>query len=503
MLVALREITEGKDFDRIVQDEYEGIPNETGRRTYLWVCALHQLGVPARAGLISRLAHVTFAEFKDKLLKPCELVLIAEYDEREEVYLYRSRHPVIASIVFRHAQMKGEDTTSIFNQILAHMDLGYSSDKEAFSEMVRLPQITKDMPTMEHRRNFFNVALLKSGGEGFVCQHYGLMEMRYDFFDEAEEKLQQACAKEPMNPSFTHSISSLLFRRYKKATNDLQRERLFRRAQEILRSLIGLTQANDYPYTTLAKLLLEASKHTKTEKESADLLAEAHKVTSDGLRCCTYKVAIRTVEAELLKATGQDTKALDALRSANSEDKTNARVALLYARILEDKGDIDRAIAVIAEALKYSEMDRALNQSAGILTFKKTKEAARAISFLRRAFDPMFHDVYTNLYLAGCEFLAGNYRDADAIFLGFKKNQARMDRIERATLITLDGAVHKGKADRLLGVARGFITPDTLPRPVFFDGRSGCKADMASGTRVNFQVQFSIFGPLAKNLKAE
>ncbi|MDD5657494.1 MAG: hypothetical protein PHF00_09610, partial [Elusimicrobia bacterium] len=454
-------------------------------------------------GLISRLAHVSFAEFQEKLLKPCELVLIAEHDQREEIFLYRSRHPVIASIVFRYAQTKGEDTTTIFNQILANMDLGYSSDREAFSEMVRLPQITKDMPSMEHRRNFFNIALMKSGGEGFVCQHYGLMEMRCDFFEEAEEKLQQACAKDPNNPSFTHSIATLLFRRYKKATNELQRERLLKRASEILHSLIALTPANDYPYTTLAKLLLEASRHAKIDKEATALLAEAHRVVNDGLRCCPYKVEIRTADAELLKATGQDSKALDALRTANAEDRTNPKVALLYARILERKGDLDRALPVVAEALKYSEMDRALNQSAGLLTYKKTKDAARAIPFLRRSFDPMFHDSYTNLFLAGCEFEAGNYRDADMIFAGFKKSQARMDRNERSLLIPLDDRVYKGKIERLLGVSRGFIAPDTLPRTVFFDGRSSCKHNVSAGTRVNFQIHFSIFGPLARNLKVE
>ena len=500
LLVALREITEGKDFDHIVQDEFEGIPSETGKKTYLWVCALHQLGVPVRAGLISRLAHVSFAEFKEKLFKPCELVLIAEKDEREEIYLYRSRHPVIASIVFRFAQNRGEDTTSIFNQILSNMDLGYSSDREAFSEMIRLRQITDDMPTIEHRRNFFNLALLKSGGEGFVYQHFGLMEMRYEFFDEAEDKLQQACAKEPTNPSFTHSIASLLFRRYKKATNDLQRERLFKRAKELLTSLIRVTPTNDYPYTTLAKLLLEGAKIAKTEMERASLLAEAHKVVSDGLRCCTKKIAIRGVEAEVLQALGHDSKALAALKAANIEDKTNARIALFYARILEENGDLDKAIEAVIEALKYNAMDRSLNQRAGILTFKKTKEAARAIPFLRRAFDPIYNDTFTNLYLAGCEVLAGNYRDSDGIFAGFKKNQSRLDREERSMVLALDVTQYKGKVEHLLGLNRGFITPDTMPRSVYFDGRSGCKNVLEVGTRVHFQIQFSILGPVAREL---
>ena len=45
LLVALREATEGRNFDEIIVDEYNNIPTEEGQRAYLLVAALHRFGI--------------------------------------------------------------------------------------------------------------------------------------------------------------------------------------------------------------------------------------------------------------------------------------------------------------------------------------------------------------------------------------------------------------------------------------------------------------------------
>ena len=52
LLVAMREATEGKGFDAIIEDEYRGIPNVIGQRLYLLVCCFYQHGAYARDGLL-------------------------------------------------------------------------------------------------------------------------------------------------------------------------------------------------------------------------------------------------------------------------------------------------------------------------------------------------------------------------------------------------------------------------------------------------------------------
>ena len=70
LLVALHEATLGVPFEKIILDEYDGIP-ATARSLYLNVCALHQFGTPVRAGLISRVSGITFAEFGAKFCPHC------------------------------------------------------------------------------------------------------------------------------------------------------------------------------------------------------------------------------------------------------------------------------------------------------------------------------------------------------------------------------------------------------------------------------------------------
>lgn len=55
LMVALREATEGKRFDQIIQDEYTAIPEETAQEAYLLVCCVYQAKVTMRAGVLRRL----------------------------------------------------------------------------------------------------------------------------------------------------------------------------------------------------------------------------------------------------------------------------------------------------------------------------------------------------------------------------------------------------------------------------------------------------------------
>jgi hypothetical protein len=58
LLVAIREATEGKSFDAIIDDEFRGIKDDISRDIYLAVCCFHQLGVFARVQLIANLFNI-------------------------------------------------------------------------------------------------------------------------------------------------------------------------------------------------------------------------------------------------------------------------------------------------------------------------------------------------------------------------------------------------------------------------------------------------------------
>src|SRR4030042_2373573 len=235
----MREATEGKDFDKIIEDEYENIPSEIGKQAYLYICALHRLGVSVRAGLIRRITGVPFEDFTEKLLKPCEKVIIDETDEKLGELYYRSRHPHIAEIVCKFALRDTQKIANFYLDILDKMDIGYTSDMYSFRQLVRADEIIDAMPSIEHRRLFYNKALKLAAQEPYVYQQYGIMELRHKNLNESEVLFRTACKLDQNNNAYNHSYARLLFQKSMLSSSPAQKERLFTESQKALREIIA------------------------------------------------------------------------------------------------------------------------------------------------------------------------------------------------------------------------------------------------------------------------
>lgn len=504
LLVAMREATEGDNFDNIIQNEYEQIPSELGKKTYLWVCSLHLLGVPVRAGLLSRLAGVSFKDFEEKLYKPCEGVLLVAYDEDAQDYLYTSRHPVIAEITFRYAQRKGDNPAEIYLSVLNKMDLGYTVDNLAFQQLIRRDEILDQMPTIDQRRQFFTLALFKSGGQAFVYQHYGRMEMRAGNLDDAEQLLQKACSIDPTNPVYKHSIATLLCKRYQRASTEPQKERVFMQAREILEALIHALPGDDHSYTSLARLLITRAKTSNQDIVKSLDLAEAHQLIMDGLLRCRNKTFLRQVESIILKEMGDHELAAKALFQAHSDDPSNIRAALLCSKMLEQQGKTNEALQIILNTLRHNELHRSLNFQAGRLGLMvESLSLDKAKQYFRRSFDPLYADVVANVYLGAVLFHLGEYAESDKIFDGFRFRRAQIPPEERYYTVAINNLFYQGKIKKFTAIGRGVIEPDEIGRDVFF-----FQADFSQTTskaslndRLMFKIQFTSFGPIARELK--
>ena len=128
LLVALHEATFGKPFPEIILDEFRSIPSTEAQSLYLTVSILHRLKVPVRAGLISRVHGITFASFKEKLFSPLEFVVFTTKDTRINDYLYHTRHPHIAELVFEQILASPQDRFDEYVRVIQCLDLDYNSD---------------------------------------------------------------------------------------------------------------------------------------------------------------------------------------------------------------------------------------------------------------------------------------------------------------------------------------------------------------------------------------
>ena len=100
LLVALLEATHGIPLMDIISDEYRSISPDEAKLLYLDICSLHRFGPPVRAGLISRIHNISFEEFRSKLFRPLEAIVVLREDRRSGDFVYEARHPYIAHAVY-------------------------------------------------------------------------------------------------------------------------------------------------------------------------------------------------------------------------------------------------------------------------------------------------------------------------------------------------------------------------------------------------------------------
>ncbi|MHB0877769.1 MAG: SIR2 family NAD-dependent protein deacylase [Anaerolineae bacterium] len=510
LLVAMREATEGTDFDRIIQNEYDSIPSDQARRTYLQVCALHRFGVPVRAGLLHRLSGVSFADFQDKLLSPCERVVDVTLDEAVGDYYYRARHQYIAEMVCHHALRDPALLAEVYLSVLSALDLGYSSDLQSFRRLARADAVIDAMPGPEHRRLFYDRAVVLSHGDPYVYQQYALMEMRHEELEHADELLALALRAEPRNYAFKHSYATLLSRRAARASNPVQRDVLLKQSQDGLTGLMATDPSRSYAYASYAENLLSSAR-LADETTRYLLLKEAHEVVQRGLRRCTAKAYLLATDARVMQALGDRDRAIVALTRSHEEDPTSVRTTLLLARLLLDTADSATALSVVSETLRYNELDHSLNLlGAEIAMSSCPPDHRKSAALLKKVYDPTYVDTEANFLLAVEYYVTGATDAANEIFDGFR-NRASFKRdsgsyqIRRYALgddhskTRFNGTVSSIAA----GGKYGYIRPDLIADRVYFRPWFQAPASTALGKRVGFHLGFNLLGPIAIDVTLE
>ena len=88
MVLALHEATLGKPFEDILEDEYKNVSPLEAQRLYLTLCVLNRFDVKVRAGAMSRIHGIAFEEFKNRLHKPLENVVLFEFDPSVKDFVF-------------------------------------------------------------------------------------------------------------------------------------------------------------------------------------------------------------------------------------------------------------------------------------------------------------------------------------------------------------------------------------------------------------------------------
>lgn len=391
LLVALHEATGGKPFEEIILNEYNGISNPTAKSLYLTVAILHRLGTYARAGFISRVHDIGFEEFKTKFFKPLEYIVFDERNYTINDYIYKTRHPIIAQMLFETVLIDEQSRYDEYIRIFNYLNIDYNSDRTAFLAMTKAKQLIQLFNDPIRLRNLYDVAEKCSPDDPKLLQQRAIFEMSIPGGDttKAELYLKQALEVAPGDPIISHSLAELALKRAERSTNNLERNIFITNAQNLSKVIIKKYPSHGHSYHTMLKAkLMQLKDILETGSATLEpLIKDIEKFLQIAKQSFPDQEFILDIEAKFKELLDNEPRALELLKQAYEINKASPYIALRYARTLENKGEVDQAINVLEQTIGLNPSDKDVSfRMAELLSLIENPDYGSIIHFYRRSF---------------------------------------------------------------------------------------------------------------------
>jgi len=500
LLVALREATEGRSFDAILEDEYRGINDSSARKMYLIVCFFYQHGSYVRDILLAQLLNMNLVE----VAKLDDYTMgVIHYDcinESQGIYGARARHRIIASVVWERCADLSEKEALIQNS-LNSLNLGYLPDRKAFDEFIKSDRIVDSIRTLDGKVKYFEKACTKDPINPYIRQHYARMLSREDKDELALSQIDEAI-KLNKNVRIFHHTKGVILKKLaiKLESVELARRRLAQ-SEECFRKAISMYKRDDYSFKDLADLYLEWARRAESSDEQLEYIEKAEITISEGLKHVYSRDSLWIVSSEIQKFIGNEPSRIRALEKAISETPSSIVGRYLLGRTYRKGNMSQKALEVLKPIIeKHHEEFRAFVEYA-ISMLNIGRPYAEAIAVLRLSNLYGLSDPRYIATLGGMLFLNKEFPDAESVFNETNKHHFTADELNKIQFCSPDPSdserplVFEGT---VISLKAGYAWIHSEGYPSFF-----CPSSKYGGVniqlnlRVKFKPCFSARGPLA------
>lgn len=517
LLVALHEATLGRPFEEILVDEYNQVQPHDAQQLYLTVCVLNRLNVAVRAGLIARIQGISFEDFKLRLFLPLEHVVKAEQHPTTKDFLYISRHPEIAQIVFERILRSPQDRFREYVRIISNLNLAFSTDWIALRGLLKAKALDDLFPDDKDVRQIFGVARQVGPNEAYILQQQANYERIRTGGNlvEAERLLQQARELEPKNTSLVHTLAEVMSARADNAPQKLERDRFRGEARQLLAPLLGDNPNDRYARHTMIKLGIADLRELLEGVDPSDAAIDAavrrvEDLLQRGLQRFPDDQFLLTAEADYSHLLEDHERSFAALRKAFDSNKRDPYIASRLARLCKRRGDLEGARQILHDALQANRGDQQLNfQYAAAL--RKRGEADDQVTILyhlRRSFAKWDSNYEAQFWFARYAFESSDQAVKSESKEAFRR--LRSAPISFETRRQVRDSIWQGEEPRIffgtiarLDYAYGFIVRDGNADLVFFHKNDSDIQDwglLRVGLRVTFTIGFTFNGPIAQRI---
>ena len=511
LLVALHEATLGKPFEDIIEDEFNQIVPADAQRIYLTICVLNRLGIGVRAGIVSRIHGIHFKDFQERLFKPLEQVVFTTFDGVIRDYVYESRHPFIAEIVFERILKRQEERFDNYLKCLKTLNVDYSTDRRAFRLMIRGRLLLELFPNPELVKQIYEAAKILVGEDSYLLHQMGLYEMHVGNLKRAGELLLQAEHLASYDSSIKHSRAELLLKMAEHARTPLERETYLREAAKMAESIKGAKVNESHVYHTLVKVelqrlesLLAAPGNPVLKEDIGVVINRVERALTNGLQQFPGDSYLLTAESRLATLLKDSDRVVESLSKAFTINPRTSFIAIQLAGIYEKQGKLKEAKEVYERALDANRNDKDLHYRFAKHLLNFASASADLIEYhLQRAFAPGDRNYDAQLLFGRQLYVKGDRDLSKTTFAELKK--VRVSPQQRESLLyPLDG-IYRGSLVRIEG-NYAYINKDRSNEWVYVHRRDipdDVWKLLVIGTRLLYKVAFNFHGPAAFDLKLE
>ena len=502
LLVVMREATEGKSFDAILESEFRAINNQLSKDVYLYVCCFYQHGAYVRDGLLSELTKTDLTTLYQETNESLSGVVIFDcIDEMRGLYAARARHRKIAAIVWERCCERAQKDY-ILPHAIKSLNITYQADKLAFDNLIMSDRLVDSISSMEGKTDFYESACKKDPYNPYVRQHYARMLSRENRPELALSQIDIALKSNESKRIFYHTKGHILA----KLTQDLESEELARRrlvqSEASFKSGILLAPKDEYCYEGLARLYLGWAKRSEiSQQESTDYISKAESTIVNGLRIVRKRDSLWIASSEIQKFLGDNPAHLDALEKAIADSPKNVVARYLLGRTYRKKGDYQKAISILKPTIQEQpdEFRSVVEYAISLLYMNNSYKEVISVLNLSTLYglsDPRFISL-----LGGAYFMNFDFDDSDSVFSksatrGFSSSE--LNRIEFVPPDPMDSSQEMKLEGKVITVKAGFSMIECSGFPHFLcPGSKFGKTFMETGLQLTFVPAFCAKRPLA------
>ncbi len=497
LLVALREATEGKDFDAIIEDEFRGLRDDLARNVYSAVAGAYNLRRYLRDGV---LAHITGRPLEDlhREIGPSldGVVIFEVLDPGRGVYGARCRHHVIADIVWNRCVHRAE-RESILIRMLDGLNLAYPPDRMLFDAMIQSEHQIDAIASLEGRTQYFENACRKDPRNAYVRQHYARMLLRANKPELARAQISQALEMDPRARILLHTKGVVL---RELALNAESREigrRWLVQSEEAFLAAIEKRRDDPYSYQSLAELYFGWAKGSTDEGDQAAYVTKAEEIIARGLGAASDRDGLWITSSRINEWLGHSAKAESLLKRAAGTPVGRYLLGKLY---LETDRASD-AIRVLQPTIDTDPDEYRSFVAYALALVASGEPLPRAIAVLRIAENRGRDDARYIATLGGLCFLNADFTAAETIFEHGRRSTLSVEDKRRIHFRPsgLGAAAMRG---RVVHVGPGVSKIGAPGFPAVYCPVARLKGKLLRvSEEVHFRLAFSALGPVA--LEAE